>query len=245
MPSSKKKPDFIIILSTLFLVSIGVIMVYSASAVLSFQNYGDWYYLTKRQLLFAGLGVIAMLVMMNIHYHTWHKWAKVGIIVCFVLLIIVLIPGVGILRNGARSWLGIGAFSIQPSEFMKLAMIAFLARYLSGNQEKITLFFKGLVPPLLLAGTAFGLIMLQPDLGSGTVLIGTAMVMIFISGARMSHLNGLILLGVMGFVALILAAPYRMERIYSFIDPWKDPLDDGYQIIQSLFAIGPGGLFGL
>ena len=161
------------------------------------------------------------------------------------MLLVVLIPGVGTLRNGSRSRIGIGAFSIQPSEFMKLSMIIFLARYLADRQKYITHFKKGLVPSLSLVFLAFGLIMLQPDLGTGTVMIGTCVVMIFISGAKMSHFGGLGLLGVGGFVGLILSAPYRMERITSFLDPWKDPLGSGFQIIQSLYAIGPGGLFGL
>jgi len=128
---------------------------------------------------------------------------------------------------------------------MKLAMIAFLAKYLSERQKYITSFKKGMLPSLGLVFLAFGLIMLQPDLGTGTVMVGTCIVMIFISGARISHFVGLGLLGVAGFIGLILSAPYRMERITSFLDPWEDPLGSGFQIIQSLYAIGPGGLFGL
>jgi cell division protein FtsW len=128
---------------------------------------------------------------------------------------------------------------------MKLAMIAFLAKFLSENQKKITSFKKGLIPSLGLVFTAFGMIMLQPDLGTGTVMVGTCIVMIFVSGARVSHFVWLGLLGVAGFVGLVLSAPYRIKRITSFLDPWEDPLGSGFQIIQSLYAIGPGGLFGL
>ncbi len=182
---------------------------------------------------------------MNVDYWTWRTWAKLIVIICFVLLIIVLIPGVGLVRGGARSWLGVGAFSIQPSEFMKMAMIAFLAKYLSENQKKIVFFKKGLVPSLSLVMLAFGMIMLQPDLGTGAVMVGTCIAMIFVAGARISHFVGLAMIGVVGFVGLIVSAPYRIKRITSFLDPWSDPLGSGFQIIQSLYAIGPGGLMGM
>lgn len=245
MPKTKNAPDFILLIATFTLLIIGVIMVYSASAAWAHYKFEDSFFFAKRQLFFAGLGVFAMLFMMNVDYWTWRKWSKVLLIICFILLIVVLIPGVGLVRGGARSWLGVGAFSIQPSEFMKMAMIVFLAKYLSEHQKKITSFKKGLVPSLSLVLLAFGLIMLQPDLGTGAVMVGTCVVMIFVSGARISHFVGLAMIGVIGLVGLILSAPYRMKRITSFLDPWSDPLGSGFQIIQSLYAIGPGGLLGL
>lgn len=220
-------------------------MVYSASAIWAEYKFDDSFFFAKRQMLFAVIGIIAMFFIMNVDYWTWRTWSKVILITCFVLLVLVLIPGIGNVRNGSRSWIGVGAFSVQPSEFMKLAMIAFLAKFLSEKQKLITSFKSGLLPSLGLVFTAFGLIMLQPDLGTGTVMVGTCVVMIFISGARISHFVYLGLLGVAGFVGLIASAPYRMDRITSFLDPWKDPLGTGFQMIQSLYAIGPGGLFGL
>jgi cell division protein FtsW len=220
-------------------------MVYSASAVWATYKFDDSFFFAKRQMLFAGLGVVSMFVIMNIDYWTWRTWAKAIIIVCFVMLIMVLIPGVGLVRNGSQSWIGVGAFSIQPSEFMKFAMITFLAKFLSDNQKNITSFKKGLMPSLGLVFLAFGIIMLQPDLGTGTVLVGTCVVMIFVAGAKISHFVWLGLIGVGGFVGLVLSAPYRIKRITSFLDPWEDPLGSGFQIIQSLYAIGPGGLLGL
>jgi cell division protein FtsW len=244
MVKARTSPDFLIIFSTLFILSIGIVMVYSASAVLSFQQHdGDWYFYTKRQLLFAILGIIAMFFTMNVDYWVWKKWAKAGLVVCFVLLILVLF--IGVVRNGAQSWIGVGAFSIQPAEFMKLAMIAFLAKLLSENQKQIPLFFKGLMPPLMIVGLAFGIIMLQPDLGTGVVLVGTSMVIIYAAGARLIHLFGLAMIGVVGLVGMVIAAPYRIKRITGFLDPWSDPLGSGFQIIQSLYAIGPGGIMGL
>jgi cell division protein FtsW len=245
LPLKKSTPDFILIMVTLTLLAVGLIMVYSASAVWADYKFDDSFFFAKRQLLFAAVGVFAMFFIMNVEYWTWKNWAKVLIIICFVLLVLVLIPGIGVLRNGSRSWIGVGAFSIQPSEFMKLAMIAFLAKYLSENQRYITSFRKGILPSLLLVFSAFGMIMLQPDLGTGTVMVGTCVVMIFISGARVMHFAWLGIAGLAGFAALVLSAPYRIKRITSFLDPWEDPLNSGFQIIQSLYAIGPGGLFGL
>lgn len=245
MPAKKTTPDFILIIAMFSLLSIGLIMVYSASAIWATYKFDDTFFFAKRQLLFAGVGIVAMLVIMNIDYWNWRRWAKPLIIICFILLLVVLIPGIGTLRNGSRSWIGVGAFSIQPSEFMKLAMIVFLAKFLSERQKYITSFKKGLAPSLGLVFLAFGLIMMQPDLGTGTVMVGTCIAMIFIAGARISHFVGLGMLGVAGFVVLVISAPYRMKRITSFLDPWQDPLGSGFQIIQSLYAIGPGGLFGL
>lgn len=230
---------------TFTLLALGLIMVYSASAVWANYKFNDSFFFAKRQLLFAGLGFAAMFLMMNIDYWSWRKWAKPILLICFLLLLVVLIPGVGMERNGSRSWIGVGAFSIQPSEFIKIALISFLAKFLSENQRHITTVKKGLLPSLALVFFAFGLIMLQPDLGTGTVMAGTCVVMLFIAGARISHFVFLGLMGLAGFVALIMSAPYRMARITSFLDPWQDPLNSGFQIIQSLYAIGPGGLFGL
>lgn len=245
MAKVRSVPDIWIITAALSLLGIGVVMVYSASAVNAFYDYGDSFYVVKRQLIFACLGVIAMFLTMNADYGFWKKHARTALIIGFVFLLIVLIPGIGVVRGGARSWLGIGSFGIQPSELMKLVMVLYLAKLLSEQQKQITHFAKGLMPPLLLVGAAFGLIMLQPDLGTGAVLFGASLIVIFAAGARISHLAGLAMVGAAGLVGLIIAAPYRLQRITAFLDPWADPLGAGYQSIQSLYAIGPGGLAGL
>src|SRR5699024_10476268 len=180
-----------------------------------------------------------------VDYWTYRKLTKILLIICFLLLLIVLIPGVGLVRGGARSWLGIGAFSIQPSEFMKIAMIFFLANYLSKYQKYVTTIKRGLVPTLGFVLLAFALIMLQPDLGTGMVMVLTSIVIIFIAGAQIKHFIALGMIGLAGLISLIISAPYRLDRITSFLDPWQDPLGTGFQIIQSLYAIGPGGFLGL
>jgi cell division protein FtsW len=245
MANSRSAADSLLFLSTILLLVIGVVMVYSASAVIAFHDFGDAFYYLKRQLIFAVLGIAAMIVTMNTDYQIWRKAAKPGLILGFILLVIVLIPGIGVVRGGARSWLGISSFGIQPSEFIKIVIIIYLAKMLSEESFQITRFTKGLLPPLLIVGAAFGMIMLQPDLGTGAVLVGASILMIYIAGVRMFHLSMLGLTGIIGLVGLIITAPYRLDRITGFLNPWQDPLGAGYQIIQSLYAIGPGGLVGL
>jgi len=241
----KKYPDTLIIVSTLLLLGIGVVIVYSASAVLTESRFDDSFYYAKRQIMWAILGIISMFVMMNYDYHKLRRLAKPIVIVCFVFLVAVVIPGIGVVRGGSRAWLGIGSFGIQPSEFAKIGMIIFFAHYLSKTQDRIHEFKRGLLPPLALVVSAVGLIMLEPDLGQSTVLMGTAIIMIFAAGAQVKHLLGLASLAIPAFVALVVIAPYRLKRIFAFLDPWAYELDAGYQIIQSLYAIGPGGLLGL
>lgn len=243
--NDQNKPDYVLLAVVFALLIIGITMVYSASMVSAEYNFADTFYYVKRQLLFAGVGVIGMFFIMMVPYGTWKKYAKIILLGCFILLLLVLIPGIGMVRGGAQSWIGIGAFSIQPSEFMKLGLIIFLATYLATNQKYITSFKKGFLPSLILIFSAFGLIMLQPDLGTGVVLVLTCMIMVFAAGARLSHFFGLAALGLIGFVFLILSAPYRISRITAFLNPWENPLGEGFQIIQSLYAIGPGGLMGV
>lgn len=242
MSKVRSAPDFVIIFATLFLLGIGIVMVYSASAVIALK-YGDPYFFTKRQVIFAILGITSMYIVMNIDYWVWKRWAKPIYALSIALLLLVLAIGVEV--NGSKSWLGLGAFGIQPGEFAKIGVAIFLARWLADHQKQIVSLKQGLLPALAIPSVCFVLIMLQPDLGTGTVLMGTAILMIFVAGARVSHYIGFGLLGLAGFAALVLSAPYRIKRIIAFIDPWQDPLGAGYQIIQSLYAIGPGGLFGL
>jgi cell division protein FtsW len=164
-------------------------------------------------------------------------------IISLVLLVIVLIPGIGIVRGGARSWIGFGDISIQPSEFAKLTLIIFTANYLEKNKEEISN-LKTLMPILFIVLLVFLLIMLEPDFGTGFILTLTILSMILISGIKKRYTFIAILIGVMGFVALILSAPYRLERIFAYLDPYDDPLGSGFQIIQSLYAISPNGFFG-
>lgn len=229
----------------IFLVLLGILMVYSSSHAWAAYKYDDAFFFVKRQLLFVIAGFVVMYFTIKIPYSTWRIYDKILLILCFLLLLVVKIPGIGITRGGAQSWIGVGAFSIQPSEFMKLGLIIYLSSYLSDQKKKITSLKRGFIPSLMLVFLAFGLIMLQPDLGTGVVLVLTCSLLIFVAGAKISHFIGLSMIGAIGFIGLILSAPYRMKRITSFLNPWDDPLGDGFQIIQSLYAIGPGGLMGV
>ena len=240
-----KSPDFIIFFAVITLLGIGVIMVYSSSAVSAYVNFQDSYYFLKRQLVWVSLGLIAMLITMNIDYHVWQKLAKPFMLVTFILLILVLVPGLGRVVNGARRWLGFGSLYMQPSEIAKLSMVLFCASSLSLRQDKITSFIKGVVPQLLVLLVVFGLILKEPDLGTALAIGGTVFVLLFTAGAKLSHLSMLAITGIVGIIIAIIVEPYRMKRLLAFSDPWADPLDTGYHIIQSLYAIGSGGLFGV
>lgn len=220
-------------------------MIYSASYVWAEYKFNDPYKYLKTQGMFLIAGYIVMYIVSRINYNKYKKLANIIFGICFVLLILVLIPGIGSIRNGSRSWFGIGSFGIQPSEFAKLGLIIFTSKYLSNNQKEIRDIKKGVLPIFGVLLLIFALIMLQPDFGTGVVIVMTIVVLLFISGVKMNFFIKLGLVGLVGVASLILIAPYRIKRIVSFLNPWTDPLGSGFQIIQSLYAIGPGGLLGL
>ena len=242
---TKGQLDYVIVVVTLVLLAIGLVMVHSASSVISMKNFNDPFFYAKRQLLWAALGLLSMFVVSNVDYHRVRPWAPKLAVASFVFLAIVLIPGVGSNRGGSQAWLGIGSFGIQPSEFAKLGIIVFLAHYLADAGDRMQSLKRGFLPPLFISLLAVGLIMLEPDLGQSVVIMGTTIILLYAAGARLWHLGGLAGMGLVGFAALVAMAPYRINRIIAFLDPWKDPLDKGYQIIQSLYALGSGGLIGL
>lgn len=219
-------------------------MVYSASNVVALYRYNDKAYFLKRQLIFAIIGIAIMILFIHIDIKKIYKATTYIYIASLVLLILVLIPGVGQVRGGARSWIGIGSFSIQPSEFMKLSSILLISKYLSSNYNDLKKPWE-FIKMLILIISSFGLIMLQPDFGTGLVLVLSCILLLFNAGTPLKYFIILMLLGIGGIIILIASAPYRLERITAFLDPWSDPLGSGFQSIQSLFAIAPSGLFGL
>ncbi len=239
-----KQYDKLLFLAVLLIAIFGIIMIYSASSIWAEYKYNDPFKFVKSQSFFLILGVIAIIVLSKIDYHLYEKKANLILLLCLTLLVLVLIPGIGSIRNGSRSWFGFGSLGIQPSEFAKLGLIIYVAKYLSRNNRIIKDIKKGVLPLLLVIATFFLLIMLEPDFGTAMVIVLTLILMIFISGVKLSFFIKVGLLGLLGIVALIIVAPYRMLRIISFLNPWSDPLGSGYQIIQSLYAIGPGGLLG-
>ena len=241
---SKKKVDYLLFIAVITLILFGLIMIFSASSIWAEYKFNDSFKYVKQQGLFIIIGIILMHTVSKIDYKWYYKKTNLILLICLFLLVLVLIPGFGSVRNGSRSWFGIGSFGIQPSEFAKLGLIIFTAKYLSQNNKFLKDIRKGVIPILLVLFLIFGLIMLQPDFGTGMIIVVSILAMLFIAGVNIKFFIGLGVLGVGGIVGLIAIAPYRMDRITSFIDPWKDPLGTGFQIIQSLYAIGPGGLLG-
>lgn len=239
-----KKIDYPLLVTFMILVVIGLLMVYSASNVVASYKYDDAFYFFKREFLFAVAGLFLMAVIINMDINKLLKQTTLIFIISVVSLILVLIPGIGVLRGGARSWIGFGSFSFQPAEFAKISIILLLAKYLSLHDKDLVK-FKYFIGILLIIFIIFGLIMLQPDFGTGIVLVISCILLLFCSGAPLKYFILLFILGICGIVALIISAPYRMERILAFLDPWSDPLGSGFQTIQSLYAISPSGIFGL
>lgn len=240
-----KKLDLVLLTAIILISILGIIMVYSSSSIWASYKFNDPYKYLKMQSLFLIIGLIIMIVVSKIDYTYYLKKTNIILGVCFLLLILVLIPGIGSVRNGSRSWFGIGSLGIQPSEFAKIALIIFTSKYLIRNEKELKNIKKGVFPILLILISIFGLIMLQPDFGTGSIIVITIVMMLFISGVNLRFFVKIGLLGLVGAVSLIIIAPYRLKRIVSFLNPWSDPLGSGFQIIQSLYAIGPGGLLGL
>ncbi len=232
-----KKIDYLLVISVILLALFGLIMIYSASYIWSEYKFNTPYKFVRNQGIFFLIGLVIMYIVSKINYNLYYKYSKIILFSCIILLILVLIPGIGTIRNGSRSWFGIGSFGIQPSEFTKLALIIYTSRYLTNHKK--------LLPIMLITLIIFGIIMLQPDFGTGTIIVMTIFGILFINGMKISLIIKLGIIGILGVIGLVLVAPYRLSRILSFLDPWSDPLGSGFQIIQSLYAIGPGGLFGL
>lgn len=239
-----KKIDYKLFISVILLAIFGCIMIYSSSYIWAEYKFNDAYKYFKNQFIFLILGSIMMYILSKINYNFYKKKSNLIILICFILLALVLIPGIGVVRNGSRSWFGIGGFGIQPSEAAKIGLVIFVSKYLSNNYSIMYDIKKGVLPIMTVIIAFFVLIMLEPDFGTAMVITMSLVAMIFISKVKLSFFLKIGLVGLLGIVALIIIAPYRMARIVSFLNPWSDPLGSGFQIIQSLYAIGPGGLFG-
>ncbi len=238
------KTDKILFISTIILICFGIIMVYSSSSIWAEYKFHDPFKFAKSQFIFFLAGLILIFIIFHIDPQLYEKYSNKILLICFILLILVLIPGIGKVRNGSRSWFGIGSLGIQPSEFTKLGLIIYTSKYLAHNNKNIKDIKVGLLPLFLVIIIFFLLIMLEPDFGTAMVIILTLIGLIFISGPNLSFFIKIGFLGLMGIVVLIIIAPYRMERIVAYLNPWSDPLGSGFQIIQSLYAIGPSSLLG-
>jgi len=242
----QKQPpiDLLILILTTTLTIFGLLFVLSSSFVWANHRFNDPFYFFKRQLLFANIGFIGMIALSKINFKLYKKHATKFLIASFIMLILVLVPGIGMVRGGARSWIGIGAFSLQPAEFMKLSLIIFLAKFMANNPDEAKTFKQGVMPLIAVILVVFGIIMLQPDFGSGMVITAAGILMLFLCGVPIKYFLYFIGAGILGIAALVVSAPYRLARITSYLDPLADPQGTGFQILQSLYAIAPAGLLG-
>jgi cell division protein FtsW len=241
----QKKPDYTLVITILALIIVGLVVLSSASAVLSYERFGNNYYFFTHQLVYGVLfGMVAFFITSQINYHYWKKLAAVMLVLTIFLLLAVFIPGLGLEHGGARRWINIGSFTFQPTELAKLTFLLYLATWLDKRQKGIKDWKYGFVPFATILSVISFLIILQPDVGTMSVIIVIAISIYFVAGARFSHLALLGSGGVAMFLMLIKIAPYRMARLTVFLNPEIDPQGMGYQINQALLAIGSGGLFG-
>jgi len=242
---NQKKPDLILLLATLLLVTIGTVMIYSASSILAMERFRDGQFFLKKQLFFLVLGLLVMVLMTRIAYPKLRKLAWIGVIVSAVMLALLWIPPLGVRAGGAVRWLNLGVFSFQVSELVKVVLILFLAHFLSQRVNHIREFKEGFLIPLAVTGLLTGMIILQPDFGTTVIVVLITLAMIYLAGGRILHLLGLVALFIPVAAWLLLHKSYRLARLTAFLDPWKDPHDTGFQIIQSMIAFGSGGPAGV
>ena len=239
------KIDKYLFIVIIIIMLFGLLMIYSSSYIWAEYKFNNSFHYLIYQGLFTIIGIILMIILSKVNTNFYYKHATHFLIISIFLLILVLIPGIGVIRNGSRSWFGIGGFGIQPSEFAKLSLIIFVSKYLSRSNKFLKDYKNGVIPILLVLLLIFGLIMLEPDFGTGMIIVISIISLLFIAGVNMKFFFILGGIGIIGIIILVMIAPYRMDRITSFLDPWSDPLGTGFQIIQSLYSIGPGGILGM
>lgn len=243
--AQKKSYDFTLLICVMILVVIGIIMVFSSSFYYSYNNFNkDSFHFLKRNLIWAIIGGVAMVITMNFKYTRYKKIAFHLFIASIILLILVLTP-LGMELNGAKRWIRISGVTIMPGEVAKICVIIFVSHSLSKRIKHIDSFLKGILPYLLIIAIYSGLIILQPNLSTAVTIALIIMAMLFVAGMRWLHLFFLGGVGTGMIGLMILLEPYRMKRITGFIDPFADAKGSGYQVIQSLLALGSGGLFGV
>lgn len=234
--------DYPLLFAALVLLGLGLVMV--ASASLHRISEAPFYYM-NRHLVAIGLGLVGALVISQVPVALWERSGTLLYFTGLLLLILVLVPGVGRAANGATRWIPLGAFNLQSSEFMKLFMVIYIAGYLVRRQLEVAHSIWGFIKPMLLLVIACSLIMVQPDFGTTTVLLATAMGMLFLGGVPLWQFGILIGLAGSALVGLVLVSPYRLQRVTAFLDPWADVQNSGYQLAQALIAFGRGEWFGV
>jgi cell division protein FtsW len=240
----KLAPDVWLFAVAIVLLSTGVVMVYSASAIVAADRFRDPYFFLKRQVFWAALGCGALWLALRTDYRRLEKLVLPLLVLAVVLLVLVLIPGLGVSVNGSRRWLRLGPLSFQPAELAKLALVVYLAAFLARRRDDMHDLGRGFLPPLAVGGVLAGLVLLQPDLGNAVTLLVLTVGLLFLAGARTSWLAMLAIPALPLAALAVWMAPYRMRRVFAFLDPWQDPRGSGFQIIQSWLAFGSGGVLG-
>jgi len=235
--------DLLLMLMAIALTCFGVVMVYSSSNIMAAKRFHDGFFFLKRQGLFAIIGFAFMLGVMHMEYRFWKKMAVPALLLCLVLLVMVLIPGIGGKAGGSSRWIKLPGFNLQPSEMAKLALIMYMAYSLDKKQDKVKSFAVGIVPHMIILAILIGCLALQPDLGGALTLVAVAMTMLFAAGTRLSHIFSMILLAT-PLLMYKLSRGYHKGRMEAWTNPWSDPEGKGFQIIQSWLALGTGGVFG-
>ncbi len=245
MALERKHIDYTLLAVTLLLIAIGVMMVYSSSAILAGERYGDSFYFLKREVAFVTAGIFLILIGKNIDYHLYYKMTYPILGVVLFLLFLVFIPGIGHSAGGAQRWLRIAGIGFQPSELTKLALVFYLAYALTKKGEKIRDLKTGFLPTIGISGFLIALILLQKDLGTAFVVAVAMFVMLYVAGTRLIYLASTVLAAIPALYFLIFSVEYRRKRIMAFLDPWEHQRDTGFQIIQSYVAFNSGGVTGV
>ncbi|MFH1562406.1 MAG: putative lipid II flippase FtsW [Nitrospirota bacterium] len=241
---SRARVDVFLFLITIALIGLGVLMIYSASAITAKEYTGDSYYFLKRQFCWIILGLIGLFGAWRLNYHSLQNKSFSLFVAGLFLLSLTLVPGLGQELNGATRWIKIGFLSFQPSELLKVVFVIYLTNFIVCKKKDMEDFFKGFVPALSFLLIVSIILLKQPHFGMVILLCMVTVSILFVGGARIRHLIYLVLAAIPTICILVLIAPYRLKRWFAFLDPWADPKHTGYQIIQSLIALGSGGLWG-
>ncbi len=236
--------DPVLLIAFIALLSIGLIMVASSSISVAERNFSNPFYYLQRQLIFVFIGLIASLTVFKIRLVQWEKSGMSLLIFALFLLLLVLIPGIGTTVNGSTRWLPLGVFNLQVSELVKLFLVIYVAGYLVRHGDAVRQSLWGFLKPMLMVGFAGLLLLMEPDFGATVVIMGSVLAMTFLAGARFVQFISFVSLFACAAMLLVVTSPYRMQRLTSFANPWADPFDSGFQLTQSLIAIGTGGWFG-
>lgn len=238
----KRQIDYVLLCAVLMLVTIGLIFVYSASYYSAEITYNNKYFFVIKQAIGAAIGLVAMLVFARINTNFIKKLWIVGVVVAVVLLCLVFVPGIGVENYGARRWIGFGSFTLQPSEIAKFAFVLFCAVYMSKTD---TSKFKHCLAPIAVGVAFCGLIIAEPNMSITMCMALLMLIMLYLGGMKWKYFLLMLIPFAVAVPLLIVIEPYRLQRLLAFIDPWASPKDEGYQLIQSLYALGNGGWFGV